>query len=101
MSMRFVHESQPQRVCFGSGEAAETVPRELGYATSVSPGPNGPGGDRHQEGPSTFASPAARAPRQSAASCALIPVVLSMPAIVLVGVKDKASPCRASPRSPA
>jgi maleylacetate reductase len=29
MSVRFVHESQPQRVCFGSGEAAKTVPREL------------------------------------------------------------------------
>jgi alcohol dehydrogenase class IV len=29
MSVRFVHESQPQRVCFGSGEAAETVPGEL------------------------------------------------------------------------
>jgi maleylacetate reductase len=29
MSMRFVHESQPQRVCFGSGEAAQMVPREL------------------------------------------------------------------------
>jgi alcohol dehydrogenase class IV len=27
--MRFVHESQPQRVCFGSGEAAATVAREL------------------------------------------------------------------------
>jgi maleylacetate reductase len=29
MSLRFVHESQPQRVCFGSGEAAGTVAREL------------------------------------------------------------------------
>jgi maleylacetate reductase len=29
MSMRFVHESRPQRVCFGSGEAASAVPREL------------------------------------------------------------------------
>jgi maleylacetate reductase len=29
MSLRFVHESQPQRVCFGSGAAAETVTREL------------------------------------------------------------------------
>ena len=29
MSFRFVHESQPQRVCFGSGEAAGTVAREL------------------------------------------------------------------------
>ncbi len=29
MSMRFVHESQPQRVCFGTGEAAATVAREL------------------------------------------------------------------------
>ena len=30
MSMRFVHESQPQRVCFGSGAAAATVAREIG-----------------------------------------------------------------------
>lgn len=29
MSLRFVHESHPQRVCFGSGEAAGTVAREL------------------------------------------------------------------------
>jgi maleylacetate reductase len=29
MSMRFVHQSQPQRVCFASGEAAETLAREL------------------------------------------------------------------------
>jgi maleylacetate reductase len=28
--MRFVHESRPQRVCFGSGEAAQAVTRELG-----------------------------------------------------------------------
>lgn len=28
MSMRFVHESTPQRVCFGSGEAAATLTRE-------------------------------------------------------------------------
>lgn len=27
--MRFVHETQPQRVCFGSGEAAETLVSEL------------------------------------------------------------------------
>ncbi len=29
MSLRFVHESQPQRVCFGSGEAAAAVAREV------------------------------------------------------------------------
>ena len=29
MSMRFVHESQAQRVCFGSGEAAATVRAEV------------------------------------------------------------------------
>jgi maleylacetate reductase len=29
VSMRFVHESWPQRVCFGSGEAAETLAREV------------------------------------------------------------------------
>ena len=29
MSMRFVYESLPQRVCFGSGEAAGTLVREL------------------------------------------------------------------------
>jgi alcohol dehydrogenase class IV len=29
MSMRFVHESLPQRVCFGSGLAAETVAAEV------------------------------------------------------------------------
>jgi maleylacetate reductase len=28
--MRFTHESRPQRVCFGTGEAAATLARELG-----------------------------------------------------------------------
>ena len=30
MSLRFVHETQPQRVCFGSGEAASELAREVG-----------------------------------------------------------------------
>ena len=29
MTMRFVHEIQPQRVCFGSGEAAATLAGEI------------------------------------------------------------------------
>ena len=29
MTMRFVHETRPQRVCFGSGEAAAALAAEV------------------------------------------------------------------------